>query len=49
MLFDGQMVPDFVLQALNNKPLVIYGDEKFITSLCYIDDVIQGLVKNDGF
>jgi len=44
-LFDGQMVPDFVLQALNNKPLVIYGDEKFATSLCYIDDIIQGLIK----
>jgi len=45
MLFDGQMIPDFVLQALNNKPLVIYGDEKFATSLCYVDDIIQGLVK----
>lgn len=45
MLFDGQMVPDFVLQALNNKPLVIYGDEKFATSLCYVDDIIQGLIK----
>jgi len=45
MLFDGQMVPDFVLQALNNKPLVVYGDEKFATSLCYIDDIIQGLIK----
>ena len=45
MLFDGQMVPDFVLQALNNKPLVIYGDEKFATSLCYVDDIVQGLIK----
>ena len=45
MLFDGQMVPDFVLQALNNKPLVIYGDEKFATSLCYVEDIIQGLIK----
>ncbi len=45
MLFDGQMIPDFVLQALSNKPLIIYGDEKFATSLCYIDDIIQGLVK----
>ena len=45
MLFDGQMIPDFALQALNNKPLIIYGDEKFATSLCYIDDIIQGLVR----
>ncbi len=44
-LFDGQMVPDFVLQALNNKPLIVYGDEKFATSLCYVDDIIQGLTK----
>ena len=44
-LFDGQMVPDFVLQALNNKPLVIYGDENFSTSLCYIGDIIEGIIK----
>lgn len=44
-LFEGHMVPDFVLQALNNKPLLIYGDESFTTSLCYISDVIEGLVK----
>lgn len=44
-LFDGQMVPDFVLQALNNKPLIIYGDENFSTSLCYIDDIIEGIIK----
>ncbi|MDA2936092.1 GDP-mannose 4,6-dehydratase [Patescibacteria group bacterium AH-259-L05] len=43
-LFDGQMVPDFILQALNNKPLVIYGDESFSTSLCYVDDVIEGIM-----
>jgi UDP-glucuronate decarboxylase len=45
VLFDGQMVPDFVLQALSNKPLVIYGDESFSTSLCYISDLIEGLIK----
>lgn len=44
-LFDGQMIPDFVLQALNNKPLIIYGDENFSTSLCYIADLIEGLIK----
>jgi UDP-glucuronate decarboxylase len=43
-LFDGQMISDFILQALNNKPLIIYGDENFSTSLCYIDDIIQGLI-----
>lgn len=44
-LFDAHMVTDFVLQALNNKPLVIYGDEHFNTSLCYVSDIVEGLVK----
>lgn len=45
MLFDGQMVPDFFLQALTNKPLVIYGDESFSTSLCYVTDIVDGIVR----
>ena len=44
-LFDGQMVPDFVLQALNNKPLIIYGDESFDSSFCYVSDVVDGMIK----
>ncbi len=44
-LFDGHMIPDFILQALNNKSLHIYGDERFSTSLCYVSDVVEGLVK----
>ncbi len=42
-LFDGQMIADFVLQALSNKPLIIYGHENFSTSLCYVSDMIEGL------
>jgi len=45
VLFDGQMVPDFVLQALTNKPLVIYGDENFSTSLCYVSDIVEGIMS----
>jgi len=45
VLFDGQMVPDFVLQALTNKPLVIYGDENFSTSLCYVSDIVDGIMS----
>lgn len=45
MLNDGQMVPDFMINAIDNKPLVIYGDESFSTSLCYVDDIVQGLLK----
>lgn len=44
-LFDGHMVPDFVLQALNNKPMVLYGDESFTTSLCYVSDIVEAMVK----
>lgn len=44
-LFDGNMVPDFILQALNNKPLIIYGDENFSSSFCYVSDVVEGMVK----
>jgi len=44
-LFDGHMIPDFVLQALNDKPMIIYGDESFSSSLCYISDIVGGLIK----
>lgn len=44
-LFDGHMLPDFVLQALNNKPLVIYGDENFTSTFCYVNDIINGLIR----
>ncbi|MDO8312998.1 MAG: NAD-dependent epimerase/dehydratase family protein [Sideroxyarcus sp.] len=44
-LFDGHMIPDFVLNAIDGKELVIYGDEKFSTSLVYVTDVVDGLVR----
>ena len=44
-LFDGQMVPDFVTNALDNKDVVIYGDETFKTSLVFVTDVVDALVK----
>ncbi|MFZ5364341.1 MAG: NAD-dependent epimerase/dehydratase family protein [Patescibacteria group bacterium] len=47
-LFDGEMVPDFIIDALDNKDLIIYGDENFSTSLCYVDDVVSGLIKLMG-
>lgn len=42
-LFDGQLIPDFVLNALEGKDLVIYGDEDFTTSLCYVTDAVDAL------
>lgn len=44
-LFDGQMIPDFITNALENKDLVIYGNKKFFTSLVYVADIIDGAVK----
>jgi UDP-glucuronate decarboxylase len=44
-LFDGQLIPDFVLQALDDKDLVIYGDTSFSTSLTYVDDAVDGLMR----
>lgn len=43
-LFDGQMISDFILQAINNKPLIIYGDESFSSSLCYVSDIVDGII-----
>jgi UDP-glucuronate decarboxylase len=44
-LFDGEMVPDFVVDALDGRDLVIYGDETFSTSLTYVSDIVDGLAK----
>ena len=44
-LFDGQEISDMVLSALNNEPLVIYGREDFSTSLAYVTDIIDGMLR----
>ncbi len=44
-LFDGQEISDMVLSALNNEPLIIYGREDFSTSLVYVTDVVDGLMR----
>lgn len=44
-LFDAQLIPDFVTSALENKEVVIYGDETFSSSLVYVTDVVDGVVK----
>jgi len=43
-LFEGEMISDFALQAINNQPLIIYGDENFDTSLCYVSDTVEGMI-----
>lgn len=43
-LNDGQMLPDFVNNALDNKDLEIHGDENFFSSFCHVSDIVQGMV-----
>lgn len=44
-LFDGQMIPDFITSALDNKDLVIHGDDTFSSSLCFVNDIVDGMVR----
>jgi UDP-glucuronate decarboxylase len=42
---DGRVVSNFIIQALRNEPLTIYGDGSQVRSLCYVEDLIDGLIK----
>lgn len=50
---DGRVVSNFIVQALKNKPLAIYGEGTQTRSFCYVDDLIDGLIRlmntNDDF
>ena len=41
---DGRAIPTFVRQALENKPLTVFGDGSQTRSFCYVDDLVRGLV-----
>lgn len=41
---DGRVVSNFIVQALRNEPLTIYGDGNQTRSFCYVSDLIQGLI-----
>ena len=42
---DGRVVSNFIVQALNKEPLTIYGDGKQTRSFCYVDDLVEGLIR----
>jgi UDP-glucuronate decarboxylase len=42
---DGRVVSNFILQALQNKPISIYGDGEQTRSFCYCDEMIDGLLR----
>lgn len=42
---DGRLVPNFVTQALRGDPITVYGDGTQTRSLCYVSDLVEGLVR----
>jgi UDP-glucuronate decarboxylase len=42
---DGRVISNFVTQALKGEPLTIYGDGSQTRSFCYIDDMVEGLIR----
>ena len=39
---DGRVVSNFIVQALQNNDITVYGDGSQIRSFCYVDDLIEG-------
>lgn len=42
---DGRVVSNFIMQALKNEPITIYGDGSQSRSFCYVDDLIDGFIR----
>ena len=42
---DGRVVSNFIVQALKNEPLTVYGDGMQTRSFCYVDDLIEAIVR----
>lgn len=42
---DGRVVSNFIIQAIQNNPITIYGDGTQTRSFCYVDDMLDGLIK----
>ena len=42
---DGRVVSNFIVQALTNKDITVYGDGSQTRSFCYVDDMIEGLIR----
>ncbi|MDD5072725.1 MAG: SDR family oxidoreductase [Candidatus Omnitrophica bacterium] len=40
---DGRAIPNFITQALENKPITVYGKGRQTRSFCYVDDLVRGL------
>ena len=44
-LADGRVVSNFIVQALKGEPITLYGDGRQTRSFCYVDDLVDGLVR----
>jgi dTDP-glucose 4,6-dehydratase len=44
-LDDGRVIPNFMGQALRGEPLTVYGDGSQTRSFCYVDDLVEGIVR----
>ncbi len=42
---DGRVVSNFIVQALKNEPITLYGDGSQTRSFCYVDDLIEGILR----
>lgn len=47
-LGDGRVLPNFIQQALENKPITVYGDGSQTRSFCYVTDLVDGFVRLAG-
>ncbi|ALC15465.1 UDP-glucuronate decarboxylase [Desulfuromonas soudanensis] len=44
-IHDGRVVSNFIVQALKGEPITLYGDGEQTRSFCYVDDLVEGLVR----
>ena len=42
---DGRVVPNFITQALRHEPITVYGDGRQTRSLCFVSDLVEGLIR----
>ncbi|MGD0335941.1 MAG: UDP-glucuronic acid decarboxylase family protein [Candidatus Omnitrophota bacterium] len=42
---DGRVVPNFIYQVINNKPITVYGTGRQTRSFCYVDDLVEGIFR----
>lgn len=46
---DGRLIPDFVVKALTNEPLIIFSSPHLPATFCYVSDLVDGLIKLMSF